>query len=355
MELSEWYQAAEKLDGSIFKESVKPLDFTSFGQWSGYLSYTSEFESNETAQKTLIFPRIEDPAQIYLNNQYVGFVNELGAASIELPVEKGHNVIRFLVQNMGRYNFTQALGEPKGISESPSLDAQVVDLLDGWKVEGIGRTHTLRNIPVIEGRIAFSREFINNEGFDKAIIVGEGLQRLQLNDGVPFMLLTNETAWNRLDAPYGVADVSHLLSDGFNQFEFDGQGLKGISKLKLYVYKEANQIRNWKMKSAAQLTESKDWQKIHHPIRNDKVQPCWYKTTFATSFQSTNGVKVKIRLDGLSKGTFWVNGFCLGRYWQIGPQEEYKIPASILKQENELIIFDEEGCSPLGVTIDYFK
>ncbi|MDN3018461.1 beta-galactosidase [Paenibacillus sp. BSR1-1] len=344
--LADWYRAPEKMDDSIGRESVKPQDFSSFGQWSGYLSYTAQFESKETCHKTLILPRIEDPARVFLNNQYIGLVNDLGAASIELPVEKGNNSIRFLVQNMGRYNFTQALGEPKGISESPSLDGLVVDLLDGWKVEGIGKTHSLRKIPEIEGRISFLKEFVNDQGFDKAILIGEGLQRLRLNEGVPVMLMTNETAWNRFDAPYGVADVSHLLNDGFNEFDFDGQGLKGISKIKLYLYKEANQINHWRMHSAALLTEPNEWQRIDHLLSKDKFEPCWYKTTFTTSLQFTDDVKVKIRLDGLSKGTFWVNGFCLGRYWQIGPQEEYKIPASILKQENELIIFDEEGCLP---------
>jgi beta-galactosidase len=350
--LLDWYQAPEKIDESKSRESVKPLDFSSFGQWSGYLSYTAQFESNETGQKTLIFPRIEDPAQVFLNNQYIGLVNDLGAASVELPVEKGNNSIRFLVQNMGRYNFTQALGEPKGISESPSLEGLVVDLLDAWKVEGIGNTHSLRNVPEIEGRISFIKEFVNDQGFDKAILVGEGLQRLRLNDGAPVMLITNETAWNRFDAPYGVADISHLLYDGFNEFEFDGQGLKGILKLKLYLYKEENLIDNWKMQSAAVLTEPHEWQRIDHLFNYDKVRPCWYKNTFTTSLQSPGDVKVKIRLDGLSKGTFWVNGFCLGRYWQIGPQEEYKVPACILKPENELIIFDEEGRSPLQVKID---
>ena len=349
--IGDWHQAREKTDESMCRDTVKPLDFSSFGQWSGYISYTAQFESKETCRKALILPRIEDPARVFLNNEYIGLVNDLGAASIELPVEKGNNSLRFLVQNMGRYNFTQALGEPKGISESPSLDGLVVDLLDGWRVEGIGKTHSLRNVPEIEGRISLLKELINDQGFDKAVLVGEGLQRLRLNDGVPVMLITNETAWIRFDAPYGVADVGHLLHDGLNEFEFDGQGLKGISKLKLYLYKEENQINHWKMQSAALLNQPKDWQKIDHRFSKEKVEPCWYKTTFKTSLQSTDHVIVKIRLDGLSKGTFWVNGFCLGRYWQIGPQEEYKIPASILKQENELIIFDEEGCSPLQVNI----
>lgn len=349
--ISDWYRAAESIDYSKGMESDKPLDFSSFGQWSGYLSYTAQFKSDVEGQKLLILPRIEDPAQVFLNNEYIGHINDLGAAAIELPVQKGQNILRFLVQNMGRYNFTQALGEPKGISEFPSLDGTVIDLLEGWKVEGIGKSHSMRNIPEVEGRIAFLKGFVNDRGFDGGIIVGEGIQRLHLNGGDPVILLTNETAWNRFKAPYGVADVSNLLNDGLNELEMDVESLKEISKLKLYLYKKSSQIKPWKIQSAATLTEPKDWEEFADSMVNDKIEPCWYKTTFSSNSQLADDVKVKVRLDGLTKGTFWVNGHCLGRYWQIGPQVEYKIPACILQQENELIIFDEMGSSPLEVTI----
>ena len=36
----------------------------------------------------------------------------------------------------------------------------------------------------------------------------------------------------------------------------------------------------------------------------------------------------------------------IGRYWQIGPQEDYKIPLEWLEEENQLLIFDEEGRIP---------
>jgi beta-galactosidase len=43
------------------------------------------------------------------------------------------------------------------------------------------------------------------------------------------------------------------------------------------------------------------------------------------------------------------------RYWNIGPQEDYKIPASILGEQNEIIIFDEDGLPPDKVTIHTCK
>lgn len=43
----------------------------------------------------------------------------------------------------------------------------------------------------------------------------------------------------------------------------------------------------------------------------------------------------------------------LGRYWQIGPQEDYKIPLAWLQDHNELVIFDEEGRQPEKVKLLY--
>ena len=37
-----------------------------------------------------------------------------------------------------------------------------------------------------------------------------------------------------------------------------------------------------------------------------------------------------------------VNGFNLGRYWKIGPQYSLYLPAPILREKNEIIVFDEE-------------
>ncbi len=51
-----------------------------------------------------------------------------------------------------------------------------------------------------------------------------------------------------------------------------------------------------------------------------------------------------LRCDNFTKGFAVVNGFNLGRYWEIGPQKTMYLPASILKKgENEIIIFESDG------------
>ncbi len=51
-----------------------------------------------------------------------------------------------------------------------------------------------------------------------------------------------------------------------------------------------------------------------------------------------------LRTDNFKKGFARLNGFNLGRYWEIGPQKTLYVPSALLKQgENELIIFESDG------------
>lgn len=51
-----------------------------------------------------------------------------------------------------------------------------------------------------------------------------------------------------------------------------------------------------------------------------------------------------LELDGWGKGCVFLNGFNLGRFWEIGPQKRLYIPAPLLKEgENEIIVFETEG------------
>ena len=51
-----------------------------------------------------------------------------------------------------------------------------------------------------------------------------------------------------------------------------------------------------------------------------------------------------LRLDNFKKGFVMINGFNIGRYWEIGPQKTLYVPASLLqKGKNEIIIFESDG------------
>lgn len=73
-----------------------------------------------------------------------------------------------------------------------------------------------------------------------------------------------------------------------------------------------------------------------------------YKENTPSFYKFTLDVKDKgdtfINMDGWGKGCIFLNGFNLGRFWNIGPQKSLYIPAPLLKYgENEIIIFETEG------------
>ena len=51
-----------------------------------------------------------------------------------------------------------------------------------------------------------------------------------------------------------------------------------------------------------------------------------------------------LRLDGFKKGFVTVNGFNLGRFWEIGPTKTLYVPAPMLKKgKNEIVVFESDG------------
>ena len=56
-----------------------------------------------------------------------------------------------------------------------------------------------------------------------------------------------------------------------------------------------------------------------------------------------------LAVPGGGRGSLFLNGVNLGRYWQIGPQRTLYVPAPLLRRgENEIILFETQG---LGETM----
>lgn len=76
--------------------------------------------------------------------------------------------------------------------------------------------------------------------------------------------------------------------------------------------------------------------------------PAFYKGTFEVNERADTF----IRLDGWTKGVVYLNGFNLGRYWEVGPQQTLYVPAPLLKEgSNELVIFELHGTSKPAVEL----
>ena len=59
-----------------------------------------------------------------------------------------------------------------------------------------------------------------------------------------------------------------------------------------------------------------------------------------------------LNFEGWGKGCIFLNGFNLGRFWEIGPQKRLYIPAPLLKEgRNEIVVFETDGNQPGTITL----
>ena len=78
------------------------------------------------------------------------------------------------------------------------------------------------------------------------------------------------------------------------------------------------------------------------PLEKTYTSPAYYKSTF--KLNKTGDTYLDLSTWG--KGLVWVNGHCLGRFWNIGPQQTLFLPGCWLKKgQNEIIVLDIAGAT----------
>ena len=89
-----------------------------------------------------------------------------------------------------------------------------------------------------------------------------------------------------------------------------------------------------------------NWTIYTLPLRNlsdlrygsDITQNCpgFYRGTFSAE----KGVDTFLKLKGWTKGNVWINGFNIGRYWNVGPQETLYVPGELIEKHNVIEVFE---------------
>ena len=191
--LQNWQFAVEDMTTLLLHSVPQPLDFASFGENFGYLLYAAEMESSSARTTTLILPELQDPARVYLNGREVALIRDLATTGLTVPLQPGKNTVHLLIQNMGRYNYSALLGEPKGLAGSVYFDARIDDIRRGWRLDN-GDTVNLDEVLALEGTPVLQKGF-DNDGFDRVILTGMVNQGLRVN-GQPIAFGEHYSAWN---------------------------------------------------------------------------------------------------------------------------------------------------------------
>lgn len=114
--------------------------------------------------------------------------------------------------------------------------------------------------------------------------------------------------------------------------EHQQKGIKGA------VIINGHQHYKWKHYSLP----LEDMDKIPFGKGYSEGMPAFYKF----EFEAEEVGDTFLDTEGFGKGCAFLNGFNLGRYWEIGPQKRLYIPGPLVKQgKNEIILFETEGKS----------
>jgi len=335
-QLTNWLASPVALDdqGSIMLK--RPVGFAEFGQEAGYLLYSHELNSDTSEETTIAISALQDPVRVYVNGKEQGFIKDLGAGSIRLQLEKGSNHIQLLVQHMGRLNFSPYLGEEKGISGAVYKDAEIIDFRTDWQLNDI--TVDLSQVIAAQSTNMMKKTW-HMEAGKRVLIVGAISENLTIN-GVK-VKLEGYSSWFK----FHTVDLTSYLQAGLNEFEMQLIA-SPMERLQLIVCDEQQRLEPWKVKSLGEEMDTSS-ASLHGQ------GPAWHRSSFEWSEADVpRHARLKLRLTGMSKGFIRLNGRSLGRYWQVGPQEDYKLPLAWLNDgENTLELFDEQGRSPHHVKL----
>lgn len=332
-----WQVYREPLEpGADAVHSSVPLSFSALGQDFGYLLYSAEVHSEEDRWTTMVLPYTQDPVRVFVNGGHRGILRDTFGTSVQIPLAKGKNRIDLLVQHMGRFNFSFYLGEPKGIYGPVFIDGRREDLRRNWQAPDGHTVHLDQVHPQAPG-MKLRRTFRASSD-EQYLIIGEFSEELYINGKK--INLSPYRSWYKICS----ADLTPYIREGENTIEMVCFRTPA-ARLELLAWKREEEIAGWQMRPIKQPPMDGAWEELHSDA--SLTGPAWFRCRFSKpSLPKDVRAKLKLRLTGLSKGALWVNERNIGRYWQIGPQEDYKIPLEWLEEENQLLIFDEEGRIP---------
>ncbi|WP_316793704.1 beta-galactosidase [Pedobacter frigoris] len=290
---------------------------TTFGQWGGansppYSAMVTSYDYNapigEQGNTTDKFFAVRDLLKNYLNP---------GEVLADIPAQMP-------LMEIPKIKFTQAAplfqNLPLG---KKSVDIKPMEMFNqGW-----GRINYRTNLKAS----AAPRKLIITELHDWAEI---------FIDGKLIGKLDRRRADNTIEIPATKANaVLDILVEATGRVNF-GEAIidrKGITeKVEINDGKTTTTLQNW---TVYNFPVDHAFQAKHKFSAQTPNGPAWYKA----KFNLTSTADTYLDMSSWGKGMVWVNGYNIGRFWKIGPQQTLFMPGVWLKKgENEIIVLDLE-------------
>ena len=295
----------------------------------------------------------EDRAAVYLNGSPLGTWGRGPGATRELlsaSFRKGANLVTVLMDNLGRFSDEPNLGQSRGLF-GPVYGARKLPLEGGKRklFEGFARrmiprtlvhlTEELEAGPIWSTEIALSLPKVAPVHLSFA--------------GVPHhvAVLCNDRQAKFFPRSW--------TGTNFGDLKLGNELKKGKNVLKLLMWGEpsADVLKSFRLHLLEEdLSERGAWsiRRWSAPEPGGRVvgkdMPAWYVSHFKDAGSEE---PLFLHIIGAKKGQVFLNGHNVGRFWTVGPQENYYLPSCWLKEENELMLFEEQGLIPAGSALEF--
>lgn len=350
-----------QLGAGVWQALRQPLTHDQLGCFYGYGWYRVIVLLTEALATTLVAPWINDRARLLVDGVDCGVfgVDPAGPCmSLPLTLAAGAHEIHLLTDNLGRFNYGSNLGEQKGLLDTLYWGGVQEDISTGWMAlwqeaafAGEAIAH-VRPEAVRPDMVEVDLRCFPFQGPSVWL-----LRTIEAQDGLSYLLqltgdrnagelFINGVAVERFSRHHGGGlikrDVRALLRPGTNVLALHINNYAGMPwRATLLAYDPTQAVRaDWAFQAGCDPDEQV-------AVRPD--QPRFYQVDFPRSLLGEAPRSIRLRLGGLRKGQIWLNGHNIGRYWAVGPQEEYKLPVSWLSEQNRLSIFEEERGNPEGL------
>jgi beta-galactosidase len=303
---------------------------------------------------------------------------KIKTAEVSLHMDKGEHTMAIFTAHNGRDKMAAYLGPIDNIDKK-GLDGKVrlkkggpfYQTLENWYFLKAGNANALKSsIPVLDtvrwkkykvGADAFNLR----EGFGwfaTVIPAQPGLSRMTVSfksvdeNATVFIngkQMIRREGWN-IPFDFSITDAEllrHPMVVTVFVENHDKEG--GIDQaVKINTIGDAEIISGWKMRGGPEEDKQAAWQKYRlHPT--DSVSgPRFYRASFTLPRIQGTQLIWRVNPDGMGHGSVWVNGHHIGRYPELNGRIGTYIPEPWLKTgRNELVIYEEEGRAPAGLTI----
>ncbi|MEM1548644.1 MAG: beta-galactosidase [Thermoproteota archaeon] len=396
-----------KLSGWIKIEGLRPPESLGIVE-NGHLWYFNKFKFKKKTgrDKVILFiPRVNDYVSIFLNGKFLGYAKHVARIEVdEKNLEDGDNEILLLVESTGHRNdgilpIANGLNEPvfigeeeiiplknpyfKVLKEDSFLKPGVPAALDYSKFvnrpmevlpqecfsEGWNEPKDLDEIRNQRGMFLF-KYVIRLPETDKkfCLVLPPGLSGW----GRAMIFVNGEHAGTiPVDEGEAGIDVTRLVKQGEeNEFIFLLENMPGAPVwsdpcIRLY---DTVLDRDWKISQGLQGEREgwfkpgfndSNWKPIGLGEAFDKGRIAWLRRRFFYKPRENTVSPLMLRLSSMgTKCKIYLNGELIGRYMKTGPQRDFYMPESFLREENLLAIavenYDDSFETPSIRVLPYY-